>query len=281
MKRKNSSFIWIMFLTFSLPAQPNATLPALKSWQTERIAPGLEWKWTTSENLFGSRQNFNVLIIDLSKRSAAIVHEEKELKLTSAFARERRALAAVNAGFFDMQQGGSMTYLMIDGKAINQNRQRYIERKSPALKGVFLIEKGGDIRIESTEDDAFHKDQNISAALVTGPILIKDGRAVQLSDRPFTQNRHPRTCACITQKGRLLLLTADGRNEKAQGLSLPELTRVLQRLDCQDAINFDGGGSTTMYIKGKAPNGIVNRPSDNRKFDAYGERRVANALLVF
>ena len=38
--------------------------------------------------------------------------------------------------------------------------------------------------------------------------------------------------------------------------------------------------STTMYVKGEPENGIVNRPSDNQKFDNKGERRVANSILL-
>ena len=46
------------------------------------------------------------------------------------------------------------------------------------------------------------------------------------------------------------------------------------------AINLDGGGSTTLYVEGASDNGVVNHPTDNRKFDNKGERKVANAILV-
>jgi len=59
-----------------------------------------------------------------------------------------------------------------------------------------------------------------------------------------------------------------------------ELQDLMNKLGCKDALNFDGGGSTTMVIKGKTPNGVVNYPSDNRKFDHEGERKVANGLVV-
>ncbi|MCR5710669.1 MAG: phosphodiester glycosidase family protein, partial [Bacteroidales bacterium] len=47
-------------------------------------------------------------------------------------------------------------------------------------------------------------------------------------------------------------------------------------LGCRDAINLDGGGSTTMVVSGR----IVNHPCDNRKFDPAGERSVANAICI-
>ena len=57
-----------------------------------------------------------------------------------------------------------------------------------------------------------------------------------------------------------------------------ELAQLLWALDCVDALNLDGGGSTTMWLES---GGVVNFPCDNRRFDHAGERTVANAVLVF
>ena len=65
--------------------------------------------------------------------------------------------------------------------------------------------------------------------------------------------------------------TAVGRQERNAGMTLIELADLLARLGAWQAMNFDGGGSTTMVIGGV----LVNRPSD-----ATGERAVGNALLV-
>jgi exopolysaccharide biosynthesis protein len=69
-----------------------------------------------------------------------------------------------------------------------------------------------------------------------------------------------------------LFITIDGRAEKAEGMSFVEMQDFLLDLGCMDAINLDGGGSTTMWTKNK---GIVNNPSDKN-----GEREVANAILL-
>jgi exopolysaccharide biosynthesis protein len=50
-------------------------------------------------------------------------------------------------------------------------------------------------------------------------------------------------------------------------------------IGAEDALNMDGGGSTTLYVEGENGNGIVNHPSDNKKFDRQGERHVVNSLL--
>lgn len=266
-------------LTAQAPA-PQLKLPP-KNWQKGRLSPGLKWKHLEKDDLFASRQNLNLLEVNLRRRQVALVYEDTLRKPTSEFAREGKALAAVNAGFFDMQRGGSVTWLKVDNTVVSQTRPEVEARGSVMLKGLFMIGQDGKVRIESTQTSKFIDDPTIRDGIVTGPFLIDDGQTVGLDTVAFNRTRHPRTCACVTKRGKLLLLTVDGRNEQAQGMSLPELTQLLQQLNCWDAVNFDGGGSTTMYIQGEPPNGIVNRPSDNKQFDPYGERKVANALLIF
>jgi hypothetical protein len=84
--------------------------------------------------------------------------------------------------------------------------------------------------------------------------------------------RHPRTAVGFSRdSSTLLLLTVDGRSENSGGMTLVELANVMRELGAWQAMNFDGGGSTTMVIDGK----VVNHPSDKE-----GERAVGDALLV-
>ncbi|RYF22864.1 MAG: phosphodiester glycosidase family protein, partial [Flavobacteriales bacterium] len=93
--------------------------------------------------------------------------------------------------------------------------------------------------------------------------------------------RHPRTAVAVTKDGKLLLITVDGRNPMAKGMSAKELTQFLKRyFNPKAAMNIDGGGSTMMWIKGQVPNGIVNYPTDNKKFDHYGQRMVETVLFI-
>lgn len=111
-----------------------------------------------------------------------------------------------------------------------------------------------------------------------GPMLIAQGEAVVESEfRTFSESltkaRHPRTAAGIKRDGRLLLVTVDGRQPGVSaGMTISELTKLMLELGCASAINLDGGGSTTMVVRGK----VVNHPSD-----PTGERSVSDALLLF
>ena len=59
-----------------------------------------------------------------------------------------------------------------------------------------------------------------------------------------------------------------------------ELQQIFRWLGCRDALNLDGGGSTTLFLNVNDHQGVVNCPSDNGRFDHEGERGVSNAILI-
>ncbi|NJD19939.1 MAG: phosphodiester glycosidase family protein, partial [Gemmatimonadetes bacterium] len=72
--------------------------------------------------------------------------------------------------------------------------------------------------------------------------------------------------------GRLWLVVVDGRQAPhSLGMTLPELTELLEALGAEEALNLDGGGSSVMVVRGA----VHNRPSDEA-----GERAVVNALAL-
>jgi exopolysaccharide biosynthesis protein len=87
----------------------------------------------------------------------------------------------------------------------------------------------------------------------------------------WVHKRNPRTFAGVDAQGRTLLVTADGRQTTSLGLSLNEEAHVARSLGMVNAMNLDGGGSTTMVQGGQ----VMNSPSD-----ATGERPVGDALLL-
>ena len=103
------------------------------------------------------------------------------------------------------------------------------------------------------------------------PTLLKDG-VITATDCPASFcHRHPRTGVGVTPEGKLLLVTVDGRQRRSVGMTTRQFAKLFRRLGARWALNLDGGGSTTMFVKGD----VVNRPSDSG-----GERAVSSALLV-
>jgi hypothetical protein len=120
-----------------------------------------------------------------------------------------------------------------------------------------------------------------SPALIVGgwPRILRDGENVA-SEAPVVEGtisrnaeaRHPRTSIGFSRDSTtLFLLTVDGRSARNPGLTLVELANLMRALGAWNAMNFDGGGSTTMVVGGA----VVNTPTD-----ATGEREVGNALAI-
>jgi hypothetical protein len=104
------------------------------------------------------------------------------------------------------------------------------------------------------------------------PTVLENG-AVTIGACPpssYFCERNPRTAIGVDAQGRILLVTVDGRHKKSVGMTLEELAGLLRWLGATSALNLDGGGSTTMWVRGR----IVNDYSDPT------ERPVGSAVLV-
>lgn len=95
--------------------------------------------------------------------------------------------------------------------------------------------------------------------------------AERLSSQTFVTSRHPRTLIGVDRRGDIWLVVVDGRQPASVGMAFGDLQRLADRLQLTDALNLDGGGSSTMVVKGK----VVNSPSD-----AAGPRAVSDAIGV-
>ena len=276
----NSFIIWLVTLPAAITAT-QAQTPAVEkiSWEKKKITKGLAWKHAHT-TLFGARQNLNVLEVDLRRRTVSLVYHPTKNIVTSRMAAETKGLAAVNAGFFDMKNGGSTTFIKVDGKVPDDDTTKW--RKTETLNGALIIKKDGTLEVEPAGTyNVYAANSTYDDVLVTGSLLVDNGNAPRLPDVAFVRTRHPRTCLCLGPKKTLKLITVDGRAEEAAGMSLWELANLARMLQCDEAINLDGGGSTTMWINGQGESGVVNMPSDNKKFDHQGERPVSNIIAVY
>ena len=230
-----------------------------------------------TDSLFHSNQIINLLVFPkdlLEKYKISLAYSKSDLYKTSTFAERENALVALNGGFFDMDSGGSVTYLEVCDTVISWTKSsgEKDNRRNQLLNGAVVIVGDTLIRFELAQPDSVYERSKLeSAVLRTGPLLLKNSRKVGLPDRKFVTDRHPRSCLGVTNRA-VLFVAIDGRNEQAEGMNLIEVQSLLQNLGCVDAINLDGGGSTTLWTRKK---GIINFPSDST-----GERSVANVFLI-
>lgn len=253
----------------------------LSSYETKIIAKGISVYHLNSGPLFSDSQN--VLIARLKARAMRkykleIAWSDSALKKTSRFGEDAGALVALNGSFFDVEKGGSVAYLESEGKVISRNRN-YREKWAKTdslLNGAIVLNNVGRIRIEKAKNELFYeKSDQERAVLVSGPVLLIDGKKVPMENSAFVHKRHPRTCLCETSDKSLLFIAIDGRNEKALGMNLEEAQQFLLQIDCKNAINLDGGGSTTLWVNDGNKKEILNNPSDKE-----GERPVSNIILI-
>ncbi|MGH2436024.1 MAG: phosphodiester glycosidase family protein, partial [bacterium] len=107
-----------------------------------------------------------------------------------------------------------------------------------------------------------------------GPRLLAAGQFVggEGFTAAFINRRHPRSAIGVLADGRVVLITIDGRQPyHSVGMTLLEFAMELRRIGVVDAMNLDGGGSTTLVVGGQ----VVNLPADET-----GERPVGDALMV-
>ena len=105
------------------------------------------------------------------------------------------------------------------------------------------------------------------------PVILKDG--VVLDTEGYLDHlvaNNPRTAVGYNDKNELVMLVVDGRSATSDGCVSKELADIMKNVGCSDALNFDGGGSSTMYCGPKL--GIINNPSDG------SPRAVTNGLFL-
>jgi hypothetical protein len=147
------------------------------------------------------------------------------------------------------------------------------------VTGVMFVGRGSaanllaTLPIGSPLSVSWALDQPVSMAVSGNQVLVSGGTVVAPDDHLTA----PRTAVGIRGNGHLLLVTVDGRMESAAGMTLPALGALMTSLGARDALNFDGGGSSTMIARSwnwsRYPQ-LVNLPSDG------SPRHVADSLSV-
>jgi len=272
-KKINQSFFLIIFIIAVGCSKNDHSIDKKSNIANDSI----DFIQIKTDALFNSNQIISILSfsnVTFDNYDIVFSHSDLDFKTTSFFGKNNNAIAAINGGFFNMDSGGSATYFEIDDVVIANTRNPELKWgiRKDLMNGAIVLNGDSIISIQEAKSDDFYKLSNMEeAVLVTGPILILNSELLEFPNLKFVNNRHPRTCIGITDDS-IKFITVDGRSSKAQGMSLPELQEYLKGLGCLNAINLDGGGSTTMWIK---KTGVVNFPSDKS-----GERPVSSAILI-
>lgn len=276
------SIVLICLLPLSVLAQTvsdhHTSEKRATEWEVERIDQGVYWKTYHGKDYFDAKLNVNIVEVwlDSTEANFKIGYTSEINRKTSEFGGLNDALIAINGSYFNAENGKSVAFIKSAGEIVSNGAPAnnfYTEN------GAFIWRAGENPVILPKPEEGWASVHH-EHVLSSGPLLLLEGKPAAFKTDSFHQNRHPRTAVALADKNRVLFVTIDGRSFQSYGMSIPELAGFLKNQGAITALNFDGGGSTTMWIAGKKENGIVNYPSDNFEFDHHGERNVANSLLL-
>ncbi len=191
-------------------------------------------------------------------------------------------------GVYDYRWGPTAGYRVVDDQREDVRqvviRKNVVVSSKPTLtygekiRGLVLIGRGqgaADLGVLKKGERArvtWSVHRNPEVAITGNKVLLLHGVSRVVDDREL----HPRTAIGIDQDtGQILMLVVDGRQSFSRGYTMVELANLMTALGAEDALNLDGGGSSTML--GLRPEGdvdVLNSPSDGF------ERRVANGLEI-
>lgn len=247
--------------TFSLDEMNNALF---SHWDTkvELIVPSGERKPIAAYNRYNGYYNYNMYIVDskwgsktpgVSKNYPAWLEMVVEDGVVKEFSQNKPGIAIPKNGYVVLAAMGQDKYLTDNFKI------------------------GDPVAFDITMNADASK---MKMALTGGTLLVQDGNVVsKFTHLPVAAStRAPRTAVGTTADGKTLIVAAvDGRSSTSLGMTQAELADYMKELGCTNAINFDGGGSTTMVARPAGTTGLstINTPSEGF------ERGVSGSLGIF
>jgi exopolysaccharide biosynthesis protein len=270
----------------------SSQVKGIKSWRElspattlEKGVDGVPFYRFKTEN--GS--DASLLIIDLKAKKFAIQpFFNRTASTTSDAARRLDAIAAINGGYFNLSDGESASYVVIDQQAqCNPKTNKALignPSLAPFLPAVYnrsevriLSDKQGEMTVSiSPHEDPVPNGYTLVHSIQAGPRLLPELTARQeafvrtnsegkIVDSIGCYKTAARTALGITDDDHILLLCVAGKGQKefSSGISLPDLASLLQHLGCTEAINFDGGTSTTMVVIAQKRDQVASLPKTN------------------
>jgi exopolysaccharide biosynthesis protein len=196
----------------------------------------------------------------------------EEGQTTSQIAESYNAVAAVNGGAFVDQSstsqwtgnGGIPSGIVMSGGEVVHN-----DLGEGNKTELLAIDKQGVMIVGKYSIDDL-KERKIQEALSFGPTLVVNGKMTPMSG-DGGWGIAPRTAIGQRQDGAIILLVIDGRGVGSLGATLKETQEIMYQLGAVNAMNLDGGKSTTLYYDGE----VRNTPSNS-----MGERAIPTAIIV-
>jgi Phosphodiester glycosidase len=284
LRRVHCLTLAILGLFLAAVSSPAQQTLADADWSERELGADVVWRHYLFDALFDSMQSVSYVEADLTNPnvSVEIPYLVSSRQLTSSMIPSQfpSSVAGINGTYFDTSVGGHRTYLRIAGAEIPPGSALF---PPWGYEGALALDPTDSVSIEEMPLGGWANNTSHPDIIACGPLVIVDGvipSAHLASIGSHSTARHPRSAVGVTSDDHLILLTVDGRTDLAAGMTCEELAQVMDQLGCVDALNLDGGGSTTLWGSGELHSGVLNYPSDNGQYDHSGERSCSNAIAV-
>ena len=223
----------------------------------------------SKEQKYSGKDTVTMFIADVTLKSAdylktAFAKDSFGMHITQKLmqiAQSNHALFAVNGDFYGYRDNGIIV------------RNGVLYRDKPARDMLAIFKNGMMSTInEYTANISALMSNGLIDAFSFGPALVKNGAIAGdltsvFRDSWFIQGNDPRTGIGFIAPNHFLFIVVDGRKEYySRGLTLLEFAREFYHRGCTQAYNLDGGGSSTMYFKGRIVNSPLGKSGSYQRF---------------
>ena len=241
--------------------------------ESTTLAPGITQQINHATSADGKQMVYYLATGDLTRSDVNVYANYKDNDPTKGWGMQRvmdqanaaqerhshienyNVIAAINGGGYDMATGEPAGLLVMEG----------VEYHPINNSGFFAIMKDGTPKIGTMAEYNECKDQIQEAIAGFGTTLVRDGELAITATSNYYADRASRTAVGVTKTGKIVFMVLDGRQEPVScGGSMIEIAQIMQEAGCVEAINLDGGGSTTYVARqpGDDELSVVNKPSD-------------------
>ena len=302
--------ILIFFLLVVFSGHVSAAPTPGNGWKAEPINDGVVYySFSGIDEVSGVAQQVFVIDLDLSNPKYALRFSYSDpAATTSEVFLRNNAIAAMNAAYENssvvVKVNGTLFHCMPKNTVFDDPVPNWKSEAAVYTDGGREVRISFDGKGKSIEEQrAFYAARPDMNILTSAPMLVddfdpvgerfvdpaltpEDLKKLEYEDPARHQGvRHPRTAIAKTADNHLLLVAVDGRRPGiGEGMNAREFSLFLVKwFNPQYALNMDGGGSTSMAVRGQGDptTHIVNYPTDNkRKYDHAGERSVPTHFYI-
>ena len=258
------------------------TITAQNTLDYTSVLDNANWNWQTRDgvtygkasfsDLYGAPQTISIAKYSESSMRTMLYDKEHSSQGTNSLAAEAGATVAINGSYFNMSDITSTTALWLYGSEITTTDPDEFARCNGALcfkDGKFSIET---CTASTTATELAAMGKKYDAFVGAGPIIRMNGVSMDanIGGEGF-YGPHPRTMLGKSADGTMYMVVMEGRTNVATGFSTSNMVALAEYFNMKDAINLDGGGSSTLWVSGI---GVINSTPDG------SIRKVPNIIMA-